>query len=1405
MLKFVFNVSTGEPDVHALSIQSVINSALAGPQHGAAAQANADLLLSCLQDKPSPAQELAKALHALLGLPIPPASTPREPNNGRIATRGAATAVLLVQRLLQTVVQHPSQVLDWRSPDLDSVACHLANAGSAMPPSGTSDAAHSTHPSSQAESRQLGTDGATADKANADTASLAAQVAAAPLDASEQTAAAQQTAVNRISSGLVNMDLQSDAADHGVHDLDSCALLLGALISGKGNVSLLSDQAVDQVLSSFQATLHAAGSHPDTLKFAILMLPAQGKLGSSCLLALQALDLCLFSEALTAMTTVRQLRNQLLSLVYRVSWSVTRPIKLAEGYLRVPWHPDACGRSDSSSDETSEDNEVAAATGDAPHEQSSEEQVAHAASKVWAHGMRAQALLRTASVEDRASLELELQAALVPFITKACSNEPQEMLWQLQLASLIKEAVEVITPGRFNSPISSPSAILNAVLDPLSTRPDQQASRTLLAAGLCQVMGFQPVLLRDTPRAMVCVALLCAAQTSAPLHDTAQHLLGFLIDGPMPGDSLAHPDAPDTGLKLSTLLADILSALSTAARASTTFPDTTGDDIFQTSKAAACLQSLVQLLEWAAKAATTECKPVLSQWFRSTIADASEPYPSSVLLELLPVVVPALRSSEELLIDSGLPELTQQLMHRSDQLPPLAVMCQTPDPETLTSILQTLDTICACFPCPSTPLVRPSSAEQHTTAVERRFEAVATAAEKQALLAVTLRQMRGERTVAMAAAAARRATEGREAETSTATTSGQATGSAEEAGIQADASVAQLLFCTVTYCWRDISVHDWSAILKRVSTSVSQAAVLVEDLTEDVAAVATQGASLVSRGRQGVDVTPQVAIELLWRLRHMGLSDRTEGAQDAQQKMTQLLTDEEGLDRLGGAPRASLQTLAVMLAPTGQGQHASALQEAATQDTWQSGTRDALRMLLACGAIEAITSATGSGPHTSFAEWQMCTLPLWCAVSAIAMSAASESSLQAVRASVQEADAWGQETGVDAAGTLMALLLDPYPQGRPLQQAALALLLTRPLLPSVTAASTRADEEQPEVPPAKTDAVTALIRAGIRPQLAAAICTPPLDPDLVSEPVLQTFLLAWAVLLAHILGMPAGEPGKAFLAQALRDEYEVVPDLLMTILPLLPLERSGAGRKDRAGNSTSGRNAPLQRWDIVQALRRLGVPNDAASTCKLAEAVYRGVLHALPASARAWFGDLRDRGLSASIEAFTAEHESPLLLQHEIQLVQSAPAAPDMRNFSLKANSITREVVAVMEIEDGAVLEMVIKLPTSSPLRRAEVACRRRVGVTEGKLRKWLLSVTAFLANQNGSVAEAIALWQRNVQKEFEGVEECLICYSIVSASDGKLPRMHCKTCSKRFHGTCLYKWFQSSGKSNCPHCQSPW
>ena len=45
-----------------------------------------------------------------------------------------------------------------------------------------------------------------------------------------------------------------------------------------------------------------------------------------------------------------------------------------------------------------------------------------------------------------------------------------------------------------------------------------------------------------------------------------------------------------------------------------------------------------------------------------------------------------------------------------------------------------------------------------------------------------------------------------------------------------------------------------------------------------------------------------------------------------------------------------------------------------------------------------------------------------------------------------------------------------------------------------------------------------------------------------------------------------------------------------------------------------------------------GVPRDEEGWERLAAALYRGVLRALPASAMAWFGALRDRGLAADLE-----------------------------------------------------------------------------------------------------------------------------------------------------------------------------
>jgi hypothetical protein len=58
---------------------------------------------------------------------------------------------------------------------------------------------------------------------------------------------------------------------------------------------------------------------------------------------------------------------------------------------------------------------------------------------------------------------------------------------------------------------------------------------------------------------------------------------------------------------------------------------------------------------------------------------------------------------------------------------------------------------------------------------------------------------------------------------------------------------------------------------------------------------------------------------------------------------------------------------------------------------------------------------------------------------------------------------------------------------------------------------------------------------------------------------------------------------------------------------------------------------------------------DAAA---LAATAYRGLLLALPASTALWFGDLRDRGTAAAVESYTRAEHSPVLLAHELAIIQ---------------------------------------------------------------------------------------------------------------------------------------------------------
>jgi len=82
--------------------------------------------------------------------------------------------------------------------------------------------------------------------------------------------------------------------------------------------------------------------------------------------------------------------------------------------------------------------------------------------------------------------------------------------------------------------------------------------------------------------------------------------------------------------------------------------------------------------------------------------------------------------------------------------------------------------------------------------------------------------------------------------------------------------------------------------------------------------------------------------------------------------------------------------------------------------------------------------------------------------------------------------------------------------------------------------------------------------------------------------------------------------------------------------------------------------------------------------------------------------------------------------------------------------------------------------------------------------------MTTLFLTQDGSILDAVLLWKQNLDRYFEGVECCPICYSVFHISDYSLPGMTCKTCHNKFHSACLYKWIRVSHDSTCPLCRSP-
>ncbi|KAM6907339.1 E3 ubiquitin-protein ligase listerin [Xenentodon cancila] len=284
------------------------------------------------------------------------------------------------------------------------------------------------------------------------------------------------------------------------------------------------------------------------------------------------------------------------------------------------------------------------------------------------------------------------------------------------------------------------------------------------------------------------------------------------------------------------------------------------------------------------------------------------------------------------------------------------------------------------------------------------------------------------------------------------------------------------------------------------------------------------------------------------------------------------------------------------------------------------------------------------------------------------------------------------------------------------------------------------------------------------------------------------YLLAWKLLVTFFKSSPSHL--RAHYAQYLKRSCSL-NKLLLHLFKLMPESPVYPGQ----GSETKETKTFFTENLFLTVDKSDGVEWELSH---LACSVYYSTVQDLPAMVRLWWNS-QEKRVSAAVEKFTIKYVSPVLSAQEISSVHCSTQMFD--SMTVKARSAAREVIATYSVDD-IYIELVIQLPQNYPLGSITVESGRRVGVAVQQWRNWMLQLSTYLTHQNGSIMEGLALWKNNVDKRFEGIEDCMICFSVIHGSNYSLPKKACRTCKKKFHSACLYKWFTSSNKSTCPLCR---
>ncbi|KAF0933682.1 hypothetical protein E2562_018911 [Oryza meyeriana var. granulata] len=464
-----------------------------------------------------------------------------------------------------------------------------------------------------------------------------------------------------------------------------------------------------------------------------------------------------------------------------------------------------------------------------------------------------------------------------------------------------------------------------------------------------------------------------------------------------------------------------------------------------------------------------------------------------------------------------------------------------------------------------------------------------------------------------------------------------------------------------------------------------------------------------------------------------------------------------------------------------------------------------LRLFLGSGVSEAIAKSSCEEASSVIASSRVAYMHFWELVASFVIYASPETR----RCALESMELWGLAKG--SVSGLYSILFSSQPISH-LQFAAYSLLLSEPLCQFSLVKECSPGLDRPRTQESDMGQSIGLMpdsekTLDLREELLSLIEMPTselLQTDLLARDRVDAFI-AWSLVLSHLQLLPQASITREKVLQHIQDK--ISPCILDCIFQHIPLRTGASGGKKKDAElmpeaevaAIASKNA-ISTCSLLPCIESLW-PVGTWQMASLAGGLYGMMIRLLPSYVRTWFTSLRDRSLLNSIESFTRAWCSPPLLLDEFSQVKDSLYADD--NFSVTVNRSAYEIVATYKKEETGI-DLVIRLPSCYPLRHVDVECTRSLGISEVKCRKWLLSLTAFVRNQNGAIAEAIHTWKSNFDKEFEGVEECPICYSILHTSNHSLPRLACKTCRHKFHGACLYKWFSTSNKSTCPLCQTP-